>query len=189
MITSGIELTTALTNIFIFIVSIYSYFKTKDKLWNIFFFLMSIDSFLGTIAHGIVMSQTLNNIIWIILTIFFTVTINMFLCIFNNMKLKTNYILSLILSIILLIEFYLGLDFLLTFSLYCLIIVLLSIYFIFKNKFNNWFLYGFISQIIGGVLLLSKVSIGILNYNGIYHLFAALTVILFYIGIKKVQIE
>ncbi len=186
MFTTGIELTTALTNVVIFIVSIYAYFKVKDKLWNMFYFLMSIDSFLGAIAHGIVMSQTVNSIIWVILTIIFTITINMFLCIFGNMKLMINFIISGILSIILLLLFYLGKDYLLVFSYYCLIIVIISIYFIIKKmKDKLWYLLGFASQIVGGTLLLCRVSMGLINYNGIYHLFTALTIIFFYIGNKK----
>ena len=186
MFTTGIELTTALTNVVIFIVSIFGYIKIKNKLWKMFYLLMSIDSFLGIIAHGIVMSQTVNNILWVILTIIFTITINMFLCIFGNMKLKTNYIMSGILSIILLLLFYLGKDYLLVFSYYCLIIVIISIYFIIKKmKDKLWYLLGFASQIVGGILLLCRVSMGLINYNGIYHLFAALTLIFFYIGIKK----
>ena len=191
MITTGIELTTAITNIAIFFVSIYSFFKTKDKLWKIFFFLMSVDSFLGTIAHGIVMSQTINNILWVILTIIFTITINMFICIFKDVNMKTNYLLSIILSITLLILFYLGLDYLLVFSLYCLLVVLFSIYLIIKKNYKNklWFLLGLFFQLLGGVFIFTKTDFGLINHNCIYHLLTVITVILFYIGNKKVQIK
>ena len=191
MITTGIELTTAITNIAIFFVSIYSFFKTKDKLWKIFFFLMSVDSFLGTIAHGIVMSQTINNILWVILTIIFTITINMFICIFKDVNMKINYLLSIILSITLLILFYLGLDYLLVFSLYCLLVVLFSIYLIIKKNYKNklWFLLGLFFQLLGGVFIFTKIGFGLINHNCIYHLLTVITVILFYIGNKKVQIK
>ena len=66
MFTAGYELTTAITNLLIFIVGFYGIFKIKnDKLWKMFFILMSIDSLLGFIVHGFVMTLTTNIILWI----------------------------------------------------------------------------------------------------------------------------
>jgi hypothetical protein len=76
MFTSGYELTTALTNAIILLISLFCALKVKsNKLWRMFFILMFIDAFFGVIVHGFVMSINLNVVLWIILTIFFTITI------------------------------------------------------------------------------------------------------------------
>ena len=79
------------------------------------------------------------------------------------------------------------LDYILTFTLYVLLIVIISFYFLIRSEYKNkrWFVLGFINILIGGILLLSKAKIGLLNHNGIIHLFLVVTLILFYIGIKK----
>ncbi len=186
--TSGYELTTALTNILIFIVSIYSCLKTKDKKWKLFFLLLTIDSFLGVIVHGIVMSITLHNILWVILTILFVLSTNTLLTIFVDIKSKIAVLLSIALSIILLIEFYLGMKFLLTFTMYTLIVSIITFIFMIKNnnyKNKIYFILAYISQVIGGIFLLSNIELWLLNHNGFYHIFMALTILFFYIGIKK----
>ena len=71
-ITSGYELTTSITNIFILIFSIFGYVEIKDKRWNFFFLCMILDSFIGTIVHGIVMSEQVYNLLWVFLAICFT---------------------------------------------------------------------------------------------------------------------
>ena len=186
--TSGYELTTALTNILIFIASIYSYLNTKDKKWKLFFLLLTIDSFLGVIVHGIVMSITLHNILWVILTILFVLSTNTLLTIFVDIKSKIAVLLSIALSIILLIEFYLGIKFLLTFTMYTLIVSIITFIFMIKNnnyKNKIYFILAYISQVIGGIFLLSNIEFCLLNHNGFYHIFMALTILFFYIGIKK----
>jgi hypothetical protein len=186
--TNGYELTTALTNILIFIVSIYSYLNTKDKKWKLFFLLLTIDSFLGVIVHGIVMSITLHNILWVILTILFVLSTNTLLTIFVDIKSKIAVLLSIALSIILLIEFYLGIKFLLTFTMYTLIVSIITFIFMIKNnnyKNKIYFILAYISQVIGGIFLLSNIELWLLNHNGFYHIFMALTILFFYIGIKK----
>ena len=60
---------------------------------------MSIDSLFGVIVHGIAMSETVNNILWMIMCILFTVTINMFLYLFMHFKIKSIIINSIIFSI------------------------------------------------------------------------------------------
>ena len=183
-ITNGYELTTSLTNLVIFIVSIYILFNIKNKEWRIFYLLMSIDSLLGTIVHGIIMNSFIKNIIWVFLSISFVFTINMILNIFMKMKLKHVIYLSIILSIILLILFYLKTNFLFIFTMYVLLVMIISFYNIIKNK-KKWFVIGYIVQVIGGILLLCKIKFNYLNYNGIYHLFMALTLICFYKELKQ----
>ena len=185
--TSGYELTTAITNIFIFIVSLFCLFKIKSKPWKYFYLFMCIDSFMGVIAHGIKMSQKTNDIIWIILSILFTITINLLLYVFKNIKIKNVIILSSILSVIMLIQLFLNSNYLLTFVIYVLIAFLIIIYSVIKSNYKNqkYYLIGFIVQIIGGILMLFKTKIWILNHNGICHLFTVLTLIIFYLGIQK----
>ena len=187
-LTSGIELTTAITNVVIYIVSLYGFFAIKkDKLWKFFYFLMTIDSFLGVIVHGLEMSIQLNVLLWLILAITFTITVNTFLVIFLKIKARYIILFSILLSLLLLAEIHHGMDFILTFTLYVLLSIIISTYKIVKSKINNkeYFLAGILVQITGGILMLSKVSIGEVNHNGIYHLFMALTLAIFLIGIKK----
>lgn len=182
-LTSGYELTTSITNIFIFVVSIICFFKIKkNNLWKFFFLLMSIDSFLGVIVHGIVMSQKTNDILWVILSLCFTFTVNTLFCLFLNLKHRHIVILSILLSTLLLTQMIYGFDYLLTFTLYVLIIILICIYYSLKNKL---YLIGFLIQIIGGILMLCKCKISIINHNGICHIFMAIALIFLYLGSKK----
>ena len=185
--TKSFELTTALTNFLIFIVSVFCVIKIKEKNWKTFYILMTIDSFLGTIVHGIVISDTIKTIIWSILAISFVLTINSLLLIFTNIKTRYPIYLSIIISILLLIQYFLNMRFLLTFTFYSLIIIIITFIYMIKSSLNNkkYFILGYVFQIIGGVFLLSRVQFNYFNFNGIYHLFMLLTLIFFYIGIKK----
>ena len=188
MFTSGYELTTALTNVLIFIVSLFGFFKIKEhKLWKFFFLCMSIDSFIGSIVHGIVLSSNIINILWVILAFCFTITVNTLLCIFMKNGFVHITILSILLSILLFVQMIYEMDFLLTFTFYVLIILFISLYYIIKefNKYDLWIILGFVFQVIGGILMLCKCKFYSLNHNGIYHMFAVFTLICFYIGIKK----
>lgn len=186
--TSGYELSTALTNLMIFIVSFYGIFKIKnDKLWKMFFILMSIDSLLGFIVHGFVMTLTTNIILWIILSIFFTITVNTLLVIFLKTKIKYIFILSIILAIVLLLEMYFGIDFIFTFTMYVLLTLIISVYKLYKSKIKDKKLYylAFISELTGGVLMLSKIKFLGLNHNGYCHIFLAISMLLFLIRVTK----
>ena len=77
MLTGGYELTTAITNLIIFITSVFCYTRIKNnKLWKMFYLLMCLDSFMGVIVHGLNINNTVLNVLWIILSILFTITIN-----------------------------------------------------------------------------------------------------------------
>ena len=187
-ITSGYELTTALTNVLIFIVSLFGSIKIKkDKSWKLFYILMSIDSFMGVIVHGFEMSTKLNNILWAILSILFVITINTLLTIFMKLRLRFVVILSIVVTIALLIQLLFDMNFILTFVLYVLLVMALTFYKILKSDIKNKrvFIIAYIVQVIGGIFLLAKVKFNYLNYNGICHIFIALTLILFYYSIKK----
>ncbi len=187
--TRGFELTTSITNIFIFIFSLYGYLKIKNKRWNFFFLCMTIDSLLGSIVHGIVMSQAINNLLWVFLVIFFIITLSTLLCIYINLKMKHIIILSLIMTFILFVEIFYNLNFIFTFTMYVLISILLILYIIIKDgiKKHKWFFIGIIILLIGGFLMLGKVKWWILNHNGICHIFILITLICFYIGIKDMK--
>ena len=188
MLTSGYEFTTAITNGLIFIVSLFCMFNIKNnKLWKLFFILMCIDSFLGVIVHGFVMRIELNIILWVILTIFLTFTVNTLLSVFLNLSYKHIVIMSIILLLLLIIEIFSGINYLLTFDFSSLLILLICIYIIIKKwkKENMYFILGIIFQIIGGILMILKIDGKVLDHNGIYHLFMVLTLIYFYNGIKK----
>ena len=185
-LTSGFELTTAITNAIIFIVSIICFFKIKkNNLWKFFFLCMCVDSFLGVIVHGVVMSKAVNNFLWIILAIMFTVTINTLFCIFIKLKFRHIILLSVLLSILLCIQLALDLNFLLTFVLYVLLIMIVCTYYIVKSKNKILYLIGFLIQLIGGILMLCKCKISVINHNGICHIATAITLIFLYLGSKK----
>lgn len=187
MITSGIELLTALTDALIFVVCLYCYLRiTENKLWKFFFLLMGICSFLGTVAHGIVLSSKMMDLIWVVLVLFFSVTANTLLGIFMKSKAVTVTVLSLLVSVLLLIQMILEMDYLFTFTIYALIIVLVSFYYIIKGlyKSDKWLIIGFVIQFIGGVVVFSKASIYTFNHNCIYHTLLAITLLCFYKSIK-----
>lgn len=185
-LTSGFELTTSITNIFIFVVSLISFIKIKkNSMWKFFFFCMCICSFLGVIVHGIEMSQNTNNILWAILSLCFTITINTLLCIFMNLRYKHMIILSVLLSILLCTQLLLDLNFILTFTLYVLLVLILCTYYILKSDNRKLYLIGFFITLIGGILMLSKCKISILNHNGLCHVFMAVGLVFLYLGSKK----
>ena len=185
-ITSGFELTTAITNIIIFIVSIICFIKVKNgPLWKFFFLCLIIVSFLGTLVHGYVLNDMIYIILWTVMAIFFTFTINTLLCIFMRLKFLHVFMLSLILSILLGIQILLGINFILTFTIYVLMIMIICTFYILKRKNKSMYLIGFLIQLIGGIFMLSKVHIGVLNHNGIYHIFMAITLVFLYLGYKK----
>ncbi|MBR4178841.1 MAG: hypothetical protein IKR57_05810 [Bacilli bacterium] len=186
-LTHGYDLTTAITNLFIFVTSVYGFIKIKDKKWKLFYLFMSIDSLLGALVHGIYLSMETSLILWLILAVFFTITINTLFSIFLKFKIRYIIILSVLLSILVIVQLHFDFNFILTFALYVLVVILICIYHLFKDTYpnKNYFIYGFISQVIGGIIMLSKIKISILDHNGIYHLFMVLTLIFFYIGITK----
>lgn len=198
MFTSSFELVTGITNVIICIVSIilFSRKKLKDKLWNLFYICLIIDSFLGSIIHGILMSDGTKNLLWIILSCMFCITINILLTIFlkkvkSKIKDSLYIVLSCIIYLVIIVEFILSIDFLNTFIVYacmCLLIILvISIKLYIKDKNNVYFILGILFQIIGGLFLIfpTKISMLYLDKNGIYHLFMILTEVMFYKGALK----
>ena len=192
MITTGYELSTAITNLLILIVSLILIYKIKDKSFRWFYYFIAIDSFLGVIVHGIKMSSTLNTILWVILYLLFSITFNILLNLFCNVKLKKVLIISLITFIsmvtIYMISIKCGIKNLdnIVMLLYALAIVLISLYNIIKRKpVNKYYIVGIIIQIIGIIPIFFKINVWWLNYNGICHLFTLITIIIFYFGIKK----
>ena len=208
MFSNGCELSTALTNVLISISTFFSFFKTSkskntvvNKLWGIFYILLFVDGILGFLIHGILFNEIIVNILWIILSFFFCLTVNTLLIIFMNkiksrIEFKNNLLvislLSLMIYIVLFIEIINNLEFLTTFIFYACIVLLLifisCVYLVykFKKKVNYCYLVGIIFQIIGGLLLIkSDFNVKIIydfDNNGIYHLFMVLTILSFYIG-------
>ena len=62
ILTTGYELSTAITNLLIFITSIILILNIKKKPFRWFYYFICIDSFLGVIVHGIKMSSLINEI-------------------------------------------------------------------------------------------------------------------------------
>ena len=195
--TSGYELSTAITNLFLFITSIFIFINIKNnKRWNFFYLFLILDSFMGIIVHGINMSNNINNILWVILYILFSITFNLLLYIFCNVKLKNVFILSIFIFIIMFIIFSISIKYNIknldniTILLYALLLVLISLYNIIKSNYiyKYFYIIGIIIQIIGIIPIFIKLNIGYFNYNGICHIFSNITIILLYLGIKKENI-
>ena len=188
-LTTGIELSTAISNIFILIVSIIGLIKLKKEgLWKLFYLLMTIASAMGVIVHGLRMSIEMNVILWIILSIVFAFTINTFFVIFLKFEMKHIIILSVLLTIFILVQIYFDLDYILSFSIYIFLIAFISFYYLLKDKqFKNkkYFIAGFLVAIVGGSTVFTNVQILGLNHNGIAHIFLAIALLLFIIGLKK----
>ena len=193
MLTSGYELSTAITNLLLFIISIIIIFNIKNKSFKWFYFFICIDSFLGVIVHGFNMSNILNTILWYILYFLFSITFNLLLHLFCNIKLKNVMIISFIIAIIMVIIFSISIKFNINrldnivMLLYALSVVLFSLYNIIKSDYINkyYFIIGIIIQIIGIIPIFIKYNIWCFNYNGICHLFTLITIILIYIGVIK----
>lgn len=191
-ITTGYELSTAITNLMIFITSIILIRKIKIKSFKWFYYFIAIDSFMGVIVHGIKMSSIVNTILWVILYLLFCITFNLLLHIFCNIKLKKVLLISLISFIMMFIIYMIAiknhinnLDNIVM-LLYAASIVFISLYHILKKDYiNKYYIVGIIIQIIGIMPIFFKINIGCLNYNGICHLFTLITIIIFYFGIKK----
>lgn len=198
--TSGYEFTTAITNVVIVIASLYAFLKTskEDKKWKSFFLLVVIDGIFGIVIHGIIMPDLTKKILWGILSFLFSITINLLIIIFLSKKYKKAGIkeiifMSLGIYSILFLEMIFNKPFLFTYIMYALLAILLITYVIVKNgiKKNLYYFIGILCQYIGGLFLIFKKYlpvIPVLNHNGIYHLFMAVTVILFYLQNKNKKI-
>lgn len=183
-----VELYTALTNAFIMLIGIIGIFTIKkDKLWKQLFSFLAIDGFLGIIIHALSMSETIFNILWVILLIMFALTINTALCIFSNIKTKHITILSIILAIILIALFLLKLDYLSTFFIYSIIIVILCLYYVIRsdNKNKLLILLSFIIMICSTFAEFFNIKIPPFNQDGVSHIILSIGLIVLLITIKK----
>lgn len=190
--TNGYELSTALTNLIIAFTSFYAFIRInkKNKLWELFFLLIGIDGILGFFIHGISYSRETIDILWYILSLLFCISINTLLAIFFVKKKKTSFIVlsSLFVYFLLFVETINGIDFLLTFIIYASVSLLSILYNAIKNK-NKYIIYGIIFQIIGGIFLIGKINLNVLDKNGVYHLFMVGTVIMFYLSNKLGEVN
>lgn len=197
--TNGCELSTAITNLLIASAAIYSFINTKDKSWKTFFMLLAGDGILGFIIHGISFTQHTVDLLWLLLLVLFSFTINVLLTIFLRKRFNIPKYLTIFLTaalyIILFIEAMLKIEFLYTFIAYacvCLILILImSIKNIKNNKYYYLFILGFVAQLLGAIFLLDKTShmhlIWNFDKNGIYHIYMVFTTLYFYLGAKRID--
>jgi len=193
ILTTGYELSTAITNLLLFITSIYIFFNIKNKSYRWFYLFICMDSFLGIIVHGVRMNTTINTILWIILYILFSITFNLLLYIFCNVKLKKVMIISLIVFIVMLITFIIAIKVPvnkldnIVMLLYALCIVLISLYNIIKSnyKYKYYYIIGIIIQIIGIIPIFINLDLKYIDHNGLCHIFTLIAIVLFYLGVRK----
>lgn len=188
MFRSDYELLTGITNLFILIVSLYSFIRLKrinyNKYWLSFYMLLGLGSLLGFIIHSFNINDRIVSILWIILLFIFICIINSLL--FSEYKYNKYIVfISILFYIFLVVEAIFNMDYIITFVIYVCINFIFIIKSYIKNK-RYYYLYSIIIQIIGGLLLISRnIKIWYLDHNGIYHLFMMITVILFYISNKR----
>ena len=188
MFRSDYELLTGITNLFILIVSLYSFIRLKrinyNKYWLSFYMLLGLGSLLGFIIHSFNINDKIVSILWIILLFIFICIINSLL--FSEYKYNKYIVfISILFYIFLVVEAIFNMDFIITFVIYVCINFIFIIKSYIKNK-RYYYLYSIIIQIIGGLLLISRnIKIWYLDHNGIYHIFMMITIILFYISNKK----
>ena len=112
--------------------------------------------------------------------------------IYNNPKsfkldLKYVIILSIVVTLALLIQLIFNMNFILTFTLYVLLVLILTFYKLLKMDIQNKkiFIWAYIVVVIGGIFLLSRIKLHYLNYNGICHIFTAIAIFMFALALKK----
>ena len=185
-LTSGFELTTAITNVLILVVAFILFLIVKkSSMWKFFFLLVSIDAFFGIIVHSIVMTPRINEIFWVILSIMLSISINTLLGIFIKLDIKRVFILSELLSVLMMVQMLYSMNYLLSFVIYGIIVLFIITYYILKTDNKIFYLSAFVIQLIGVILILCKLKISVINHNGICHLFTVVTLILLYLGSKK----
>ena len=139
--TNGSELITGLTNLVIMFTTLVVFFKIyklniKNKnSWVLFYISILIDSFLGFIIHSFLWPNFIIDILWIILSFIFCITLNSLLfTIIDKRNNEMFYIIisSILIYLILIIETIFRIDFLLTFiiiaSLYLIAILIFYIH-------------------------------------------------------------
>lgn len=212
--TTDPEMTTALTDVLIAIVSLFGYYSSKkiianrnEKLsWKLFYIFLVFAGLFGFTIHGIKLDAFVIDILWKTLSFIFciVVTLLLFASVFklNSKKIKKKYFIifsfiSLLIYIFMFIMASLGYDFLKLYIFYVgfclLLIVMIYIYLYFKRKEKNmiYFIIAILLQLIGGLILLGQSTvikvIWLFDFNSIYHIFLVFTLLLFIYGNKIVK--
>lgn len=195
--TNGSELITGLTNLIIMLTTLVILFKFKrlkidnKKIWYIFYISVIVDSLLGFVIHSFLWNSEVVNILWIVLSFIFCITLNSLLfTVIKYSSVSKLLIISIVMYLIFVIETLNGIDFLLTFILITLFYIVYILWFYIHRyvktctKKDRFYIISIIFQIIGGLFLLFKVNIFYFDKNGIYHMFMVLTIIFMFLGNK-----
>lgn len=195
--TNGSELITGLTNLIIMLTTLVILFKFKrlkidnKKIWYIFYISVVVDSLLGFVIHSFLWNSEIVNILWIVLSFIFCITLNSLLfTVIKYSSVSKLLIISIVMYLIFVIETLNGIDFLLTFILIALFYIVYILWFYIHRyvktctEKDRFYIISIIFQIIGGLFLLFKVNIFYFDKNGIYHMFMVLTIIFMFLGNK-----
>lgn len=195
--TNGSELITGLTNLIIMLTTLVILFKYKrlkidnKKIWYIFYISVVVDSLLGFVIHSFLWNSEIVNILWIVLSFIFCITLNSLLfTVIKYSSVSKLLIISIVMYLIFVIETLNGIDFLLTFILIALFYIVYILWFYIHRyvktctEKDRFYIISIIFQIIGGLFLLFKVNIFYFDKNGIYHMFMVLTIIFMFLGNK-----
>ena len=203
--TNGSELITGLTNLVIMFTTLVVFFKIyklnikNRSSWLLFYISILVDSFLGFIIHSFLWPNFIIDILWIILSFIFCITLNSLL--FTVIKCSNVIkllITSFVMYLIFIIETLCGIDFLLTFIMIALFYILYILWFYIHRyiktctKKDKFYIIAIVLQIIGGLFLLFKVKVNFIvsfDKNGIYHMFMVFTIIFMYLGNKYSSFE
>lgn len=203
--TSGCELITGLTNLIIMFTTLVILFRfrklkiDKKKIWYIFYISVVVDSLFGFIIHSFMWNSEVVNILWIVLSFIFCITLNSLLfTVIKCSSVSKLLITSIVMYLIFVIETVCGIDFLLTFIMIALFYIIYILWFYIHRcvksctKKDIFYIIGIILQIIGGLFLLFKVKFNFIvpfDKNGIYHMFMVLTIIFMFLGNKYSSFE
>ena len=203
--TSGCELITGLTNLIIMFTTLVILFRfrklkiDRKKIWYIFYISVVVDSLLGFIIHSFMWNSEVVNILWIVLSFIFCITLNSLLfTVIKCSSVNKLLITSIVMYLIFVIETMCGIDFLLTFIMIAMIYIIYILWFYIHRcvksctKKDIFYIIGIILQIIGGLFLLFKVKFNFIvsfDKNGIYHMFMVLTIIFMFLGNKYSSFE
>lgn len=198
--TSGSELITGLINLIIMFTTLVVFLRFRkfnvrnNKIWSIFYLSVIVDSFIGFIIHSFMWNSEVVNILWIILSFVFCITLNSLLFTVTHEKyVNKMFIVSVCLYLIFIIETICGIDFLLTFIIICLFYILYILWFYIHRylkmcaKKDIFYIIALVLQVIGGIFLLMDTHVNFLvqfDKNGIYHVFMIFTIITLYFGNK-----
>ena len=213
MISSGVEFTTAATNLVNAIItavlicvvlrSVKS--EVRRSVWSVFLGLFFVICILGAVIHGFVFDDSVRKVLWLVLYGIMAFMIGSFVVAIvyetrgeSGLKrvVKINAVLAVAFVIsMVIVSFFLEYTFT-VFIIYCacylLVIIGLILSAIRQKAYCGWFLAGVGFMVVGSILQTVKtilLHIGPMefNYNAVYHVFTILYILCLFVGVMRAE--